>query len=101
MAHTGAQEINNAMAQALLAKRVGKTRVVAATGSGQHGVATATACALLGMECTVFMGAVDCQRQKLNLVKIKILGAQVTYKRMCPTVHVETWGDTRRGVCVN
>ncbi|CAN0278637.1 unnamed protein product, partial [Ectocarpus sp. 6 AP-2014] len=77
MAHTGAQEINNAMAQALLAKRVGKTRVVAATGSGQHGVATATACALLGMECTVFMGAVDCQRQKLNLVKMKILGAQV------------------------
>ncbi|CAM9420342.1 unnamed protein product, partial [Ectocarpus fasciculatus] len=77
MAHTGAQDINNAVAQALLAKRVGLSRVVAATGSGQHGVATATACALLGMECTVYMGAVDCQRQKLNLVKMKILGAQV------------------------
>jgi tryptophan synthase beta chain len=75
--HTGAHKINNALGQALLAKRMGKTRVIAETGAGQHGVATATACALLGLECDVYMGAVDVERQALNVYRMRLLGAKV------------------------
>eukprot|EP00904_Undaria_pinnatifida_P001388 jgi/Undpi1/1124/HiC_scaffold_10.g04586.m1 len=77
LAHTGAHKINNAVGQALLAKRIGKNRIIAETGAGQHGVATATVCALLGMECIIYMGAVDCERQKLNVFRMKMLGAKV------------------------
>lgn len=75
--HTGAHKINNVMGQALLARRMGKTKVIAETGAGQHGVATATACALFGMECEVFMGAEDVQRQKPNVDRMRLLGAKV------------------------
>jgi len=78
LTHTGAHKINNAMGQALLAKRMGKRRVVAETGAGQHGVATATACALLGLECVVYMGSEDMRRQALNVVRMRLLGATVT-----------------------
>ena len=77
LAHTGAHKINNAIAQGLLAKRMGKTKIFAETGAGQHGVATATVCAMLGMECTVFMGAEDVRRQSLNVFRMKLLGARV------------------------
>ncbi|MCA9898715.1 MAG: tryptophan synthase subunit beta [Ardenticatenaceae bacterium] len=75
--HTGAHKINNALGQALLAKRMGKTRIVAETGAGQHGVGTATACALLGLECIVYMGSVDIARQQPNVYRMKLLGAEV------------------------
>ena len=75
--HTGAHKINNALASVLLAKRMGKTRIIAETGAGQHGVATATACALMGMDCTVFMGATDVARQKPNVDRMRMLGAKV------------------------
>ena len=75
--HTGAHKINNCLGQVLLAKKMGKTRVIAETGAGQHGVATATVAALLGMECEVFMGELDCQRQKLNVYRMELLGAKV------------------------
>ena len=75
--HTGSHKINNVLAQALLTKRMGKTRVIAETGAGQHGVATATAAALMGLECTVYMGRVDTERQALNVARMKILGAEV------------------------
>lgn len=75
--HTGAHKINNCIGQILLAKKMGKTRVIAETGAGQHGVATATVAALMGMECEVFMGAVDCERQKLNVYRMQLLGAKV------------------------
>ncbi|HEX9977683.1 MAG TPA: tryptophan synthase subunit beta [Acidimicrobiia bacterium] len=78
LAHTGAHKINNTVGQGLLAVRMGKPRVIAETGAGQHGVATATACALLGLECEVFMGAVDIQRQALNVTRMRMLGATVT-----------------------
>jgi len=77
LAHTGAHKINNAVGQALLAKRMGKTRVVAETGAGQHGVATATACALFGLECTVHMGSEDIRRQAPNVDRMRLLGAEV------------------------
>eukprot|EP00970_Alexandrium_tamarense_P004330 scaffold723_cov298-Alexandrium_tamarense.AAC.2 len=77
LAHTGAHKINNAVGQALLAKRIGKPRIIAETGAGQHGVATATICAKLGLDCTVYMGAVDCERQKLNVFRMNTLGAKV------------------------
>jgi tryptophan synthase len=77
LAHTGAHKINNSLGQALLAKHLGKKRIIAETGAGQHGVATATACALLGLECIVYMGAVDMERQALNVFRMKILGAKV------------------------
>src|SRR5262249_50899074 len=73
--HTGAHKINNAIGQVMLAQRMGKTRVIAETGAGQHGVATATACALFGIECTVYMGEEDIRRQKLNVFNMKTLGA--------------------------
>jgi tryptophan synthase beta chain len=75
--HTGAHKINNAMGQALLAKRIGKERIIAETGAGQHGVATATACALLGLRCVVYMGEVDMARQELNVFRMRLLGAEV------------------------
>jgi tryptophan synthase beta chain len=77
LTHTGAHKINNALGQALLARRMGKRRVVAETGAGQHGVATATACALLGLECRVYMGTEDMRRQALNVVRMHLLGATV------------------------
>ncbi len=86
--HTGAHKINNALGQVLLAKRMGKTRIIAETGAGQHGVATATACALFGLDCTVYMGAEDIRRQKLNVFNMRTLGASV--------VSVETGSRTLR-----
>jgi len=78
LAHTGAHKINNALGQVLLAKRMGKTRVIAETGAGQHGVATATAAALLGLECEIYMGDEDIERQKLNVFRMRLLGSKVT-----------------------
>jgi tryptophan synthase beta chain len=77
LAHTGSHKINNALGQGLLAEAMGKTRVTAETGAGQHGVATATACALLNLDCEVFMGAVDVERQKLNCFRMNLLGAKI------------------------
>ena len=77
LAHTGAHKINNTLGQALLARRMGKRRIIAETGAGQHGVATATACALLGLDCVVYMGAEDVVRQEPNVVRMKLLGAEV------------------------
>jgi tryptophan synthase beta chain len=75
--HTGAHKINNAIGQILLAKRMGKTRIIAETGAGQHGVATATVAAMFGLKCVIYMGAVDCERQELNVYRMKMLGAEV------------------------
>jgi tryptophan synthase beta chain len=77
LAHTGAHKINNALGQAVLAKRMGKKRIIAETGAGQHGVAMATACAMLALECVIYMGEVDIERQALNVFRMKLLGAQV------------------------
>ena len=77
LAHTGAHKINNALGQALLARRMGKQRIIAETGAGQHGVATATACARFGLECVVYMGAEDVRRQALNVFRMRLLGAEV------------------------
>ena len=75
--HTGAHKINNSLGQGLLAKRIGKQRIIAETGAGQHGVATATVCALLGLECVIYMGEVDMERQHLNVLRMRLLGAEV------------------------
>src|SRR5271156_6346238 len=75
--HTGAHKINNAIGQVLLARRMGKTRIIAETGAGQHGVATATVSAMFGLKCVIYMGAVDCERQALNVFRMKMLGAEV------------------------
>ncbi|MBI2996481.1 MAG: tryptophan synthase subunit beta [Candidatus Melainabacteria bacterium] len=77
LCHTGAHKINNCIGQSLLAKRLGKKRIIAETGAGQHGVATATVCALLGLECEIFMGKIDMKRQELNVFKMELLGAKV------------------------
>src|SRR5205814_184443 len=77
LAHTGSHKINNVLGQALLARRMGKSRVIAETGAGQHGVATATACALLGLDCVVYMGEEDTRRQALNVARMRMLGAEV------------------------
>src|SRR3954465_2334286 len=77
LCHTGAHKINNCIGQLLLARRMGKTRIIAETGAGQHGVATATACALFGLPCEIYMGAVDVERQALNVLRMKVLGAKV------------------------
>ena len=77
LAHTGAHKINNALGQGLLAKRMGKQRIIAETGAGQHGVATATVCAMLGLNCIIYMGETDIQRQSLNVFRMKLLGAEV------------------------
>lgn len=79
--HTGAHKINNAIGQGLLAKRMGKTRVIAETGAGQHGVATATVCALMGLDCTIYMGEEDTRRQELNVFRMEMLGAKVVAVR--------------------
>ena len=86
LAHTGAHKINNVLGQCLLAQRMGKKRIIAETGAGQHGVATATAAALLGQECVVYMGEEDCRRQALNVFRMELLGAEV--------VHVESGSKT-------
>src|SRR5213082_3726523 len=75
--HTGAHKINNCIGQILLARRMGKTRIIAETGAGQHGVATATVAAMFGFQCVIYMGAVDCERQALNVFRMKMLGAEV------------------------
>ena len=75
--HTGAHKINNAIGQALLAIRMGKKRIIAETGAGQHGVATAAVCAKFGLECVVYMGAVDMERQALNVFRMRLMGAEV------------------------
>jgi tryptophan synthase beta chain len=77
LAHTGAHKINNALGQGMLAKSMGKQRIIAETGAGQHGVATATVCAMLGLECIVYMGEIDIERQSLNVFRMKLLGAEV------------------------
>ncbi|MCH8284230.1 MAG: pyridoxal-phosphate dependent enzyme, partial [Chloroflexi bacterium] len=77
LAHTGAHKINNALGQGLLAQRMGKRRIIAETGAGQHGVATATVCAMLGMECIVYMGEEDMRRQEPNVFRMRLLGAEV------------------------
>ena len=77
LCHTGAHKINNTIGQILVAKRLGKTRIIAETGAGQHGVATATVCALMGLECIVYMGEVDIKRQAPNVARMKMLGAEV------------------------
>ena len=85
--HTGSHKINNVLGQALLTKRMGKTRVIAETGAGQHGVATATACALFGLECTIYMGEIDTERQALNVARMRMLGAEViAVKSGCRTL---------------
>jgi tryptophan synthase beta chain len=89
--HTGSHKINNVLGQALLTKRMGKTRVIAETGAGQHGVATATAAALLGLDCTVYMGEVDTERQALNVARMRMLGAEV--------VPVNTGSRTLKDAC--
>ncbi|MCX2683477.1 tryptophan synthase subunit beta [Campylobacter sp. MIT 21-1685] len=96
--HTGAHKINNAIAQALLAKKMGKKKIIAETGAGQHGLATATAAALLGLECEIYMGAIDVQRQALNVYKMELLGAKIhaisnglqTLKE-ATTAAIQTW----------
>src|SRR4030081_4013226 len=75
--HTGAHKINNALSQILLAQRMGKRRIIAETGAGQHGVATATVCALFGLECVVYMGSEDMRRQEINVFRMQLLGAEV------------------------
>src|SRR5580704_16178195 len=75
--HTGAHKINNALGQGLLARRMGKKRIIAETGAGQHGVATATVCALFGLECVIYMGEEDMRRQELNVYRMRLLGAEV------------------------
>ena len=77
LSHTGSHKINNALGQILLARRMGKRRVIAETGAGQHGVATATVCALFGLDCVVYMGVDDMRRQALNVFRMELLGAQV------------------------
>src|SRR6056300_359982 len=77
LCHTGAHKVNNTIGQILMARRLGKHRIIAETGAGQHGVATATVCALMGMECVVYMGAVDIKRQAPNVARMKMLGATV------------------------
>ena len=80
--HTGSHKINNVLGQALLTRRMGKTRVIAETGAGQHGVATATAAALFGLECTVYMGKVDTERQALNVARMRLLGRRGDRRRV-------------------
>ena len=98
--HTGAHKINHCLAQALLAKKMGKTKIIAETGAGQHGVATATVCALFGMKCAIYMGEVDIERQKLNVYKMRLLGAEViSVKKGTKTLNdavdaaIEAWAN--------
>jgi len=99
--HTGAHKINNCIGQALLARRMGKTRLIAETGAGQHGVATATVAALLGFECEVFMGERDMERQRLNVFRMRLLGAQVTPVRAGSATLKEAISETMRDWVTN
>ena len=92
--HTGAHKINNALGQTLLARRMGKKRIIAETGAGQHGVATATVCALFGLECVVYMGAEDMRRQALNVFRMRLLGAEVRRRR---AAEQDAQGSHQRG----
>ena len=100
--HTGAHKVNNVLGQILLARRMGKKRIIAETGAGQHGVATATLCARYGLQCVVYMGAVDVERQKPNVFRMKMLGAEVVPvtsgskpKRFCLSVGTISWMTSR------
>ncbi|KAL3766827.1 hypothetical protein ACHAW5_005242 [Stephanodiscus triporus] len=101
LAHTGAHKINNAIGQALLAKRFGKTRIIAETGAGQHGVATATICAKLGLDCTVYMGAVDVERQTLNVFRMNTLGAKVVPVKEGQATLKEAINEAMRDLATN
>ena len=102
LAHTGSHKLNNALGQALVAKRIGKSRVIAETGAGQHGVATATACALLGLTCVVYMGEEDVRRQALNVFRMKMLGARVVpVTSGSRTLKVRNPMRSRDAVCAN
>ena len=94
--HTGSHKINNVLGQALLTKRMGKTRVIAETGAGQHGVATATAAALLGLDCVVYMGEKDTERQALNVARMRLLGAEVV---PVSNGSADPQGRDQRGAC--
>ncbi len=94
--HTGAHKINNVLGQVLLAKKMGKTRIIAETGAGQHGVAAATAAALMDMECEVFMGAVDCERQALNVYRMELLGAKGHHLKIATTTLKDAINETMR-----
>lgn len=94
--HTGSHKINNVLGQVLLAKKMGKTRIIAETGAGQHGVATATACALLNMECEIFMGEEDCMRQALNVYRMELLGAKVNSVKTGSRVLKDAVNETMR-----
>ena len=99
--HTGAHKINNAIGSALLAKRMGKKRIIAETGAGQHGVATATVCALLGLECVVYMGATDVARQQPNVERMKMLGARVEPVRSGNMTLKDATNEAIRDWCCN
>lgn len=93
--HTGAHKINNAVAQALLAKHLGKKRIIAETGAGQHGVATATVCARFGLQCIIYMGAQDMERQALNVFRMRLLGAEVNvYPMRCNLLYIVIHEDS-------
>ena len=99
--HTGSHKINNALGQILLARRMGKTRIIAETGAGQHGVASATVCALMNMECVVYMGATDVERQKLNVRKMEMLGAKVVPVRSGNMTLKDATNEAIRDWCCN
>ncbi len=99
--HTGAHKINNVLGQILLAKRMGKKRIIAETGAGQHGVATATACALFGLECEVFMGVEDIERQRLNVYRMELLGAKVTGVSSGTGTLKDAVNEAMRNWCMN
>ena len=99
--HTGAHKINNAMGQILLAKRMGKTRIIAETGAGQHGVATATVSAMFGLKCVIYMGEVDCERQALNVYRMKMLGAEVVSVKAGQRTLKEAVNEARRDWVTN
>lgn len=99
--HTGAHKINNAIGQILLAKRMGKKRIIAETGAGQHGVATATACALFGLDCTVYMGEIDTKRQELNVFRMKLLGAKVVSVTSGTRTLKDAVDEALRDFCTN
>lgn len=99
--HTGSHKINNVLGQVLLAKKMGKKRIIAETGAGQHGVATATACALFGLECEVYMGAEDCRRQSLNVYRMNLLGAHVTAVNSGTATLKDAINEAMRDWCSN
>ncbi len=99
--HTGAHKINNALGQILLARRMGKTRIIAETGAGQHGVATATVCALMGMPCRVYMGALDVERQHVNVERMRMLGAEVFPVQSGNKTLKDATNEAIRGWCCN